>query len=84
MAVAHLWRLCEPQVSDVLFLMKICIGESKLEFIKTVLGFKNMFVVRGSNTSGGLACFKSDSVTLNLSYFQHHVDFMVGAGITDD
>lgn len=76
--VGNLRRLCMLSIPDVLFVMEIRVGKERIEFICTVLGFKSVFMVRGSGSGGGLVCFWSDTVNMNsLSYSQHHVDFCV-------
>ena len=76
--VKELRDLAKKFVRTVLCVLETQVHKTRVEGLKTTLGFDNSFAVSSSGRSGGLGIFWNNEIKLEfLPYSQYHIDAIV-------
>jgi exonuclease III len=76
--VKELRDLAKQFAPSVLCVLETQIHKSRVEGLKSALGFANAFAVSSSGRSGGLAIFWNNEIKIDiLPYSQYHTDSIV-------
>lgn len=83
--VRELKSIISRKQPQFVFIMETKIARTKAEFLKTSMGFDNLFYVDSKGLSGGLALFwKGKNVASLISYSSNHIDISVNTGANEN